>query len=552
MPLALSMRHGFGTILPQRAWLMVTRWPLFAAIILSAAAGRGSDEVDVWMTIVADGDAKAAALGRWDDDQHYGADQDLNFTLFRKMPPVALQKRGSGQRWRIVLNPDHPFQTIKGLGGAMTDSSAYVLQELKKHNRPLYEYSVQRLFSPDQGAGFSYLRRPIGSSDYTATKSNYTYADEPSEDLSSFSIDHDQVYIIPTVREAIRVNPEIEIMGTPWSAPAWMKTNGRLGGITAQEKAAGRTNRLKPEYFDLYAEYFVKYIQAYAAEGIAINAVTLQNEPQFDTAAYPCMRMTAQDQIELVKRLGRRFQQEKIATEIFVHDHNWQLHPDDRRTAAGDTKMDPVELVTQIMSDLEAGPYVAGSAWHCYSGGTAEMAYAYHTIFQRFPAKSVYCTELSGWGKNRGAWYGDVQWGLTHNWLGGLANGASVALEWNIALDHKFGPTLREDSAALGLITVNTDTWKDVKFEREFYGMAHVSRAARPGSRHLETIILHNGELASNGPLTAVGFSLPDGRYSLVVLNDWNSRGAFEVACGETRFDYSLPGKSLATFVWGH
>ena len=459
---------------------------LMASLVLLLPTTTMAGDVSMWLTVIPDGDRKDQQLGSWNDADPYDQRQDESFVLLKLESPRVLRDRVIGHNWRITLDPVKRQQTIRGLGATMTDSSAFVLHRLKEHNPRLYEFTMRRLFSPDQGAGFSYLRRPIGSSDYTATESYYTYADRPSSDLSTFSIDHDRQYILPTLRDVLRVNPDVKIMGSPWSPPAWMKTSGQLHGITPEAKAAGATNRLKSESFDLYAEYFVRYIQAYAEEGVQVDAITLQNEPQFDTASYPCMRMTADDQIELAKRIGSRFRQKGISTRIFVHDHNWTLHRDDREVIGGDAKLAPVEVVTRILSDPDAGPFVSGSAWHCYAGNASDMRATYTTIRQRFPGKEVYCTELSGWGKNRGPWFGDIRWGLEHNWLGGLEAGASVALEWNLALDHQYGPTLRHDSAAMGLVTVNTDTWRDVKFEREFYAMAHVSLAARPGSRRSE------------------------------------------------------------------
>jgi glucosylceramidase len=508
-------------------------------------------EVSVWLTVVSDGDRKDREYGSWDDETHYDAHQDDGFSLLKRVAPIKLRNRPVGREWQVTLTPAKSRQEIKGLGAAMTDASAFVLYQLRLRNPKLYEFTMQRLFSPEHGAGFSYLRRPIGSSDYTATKSNYTYADRQSEDLSTFSIDHDRRYIIPMLRDVLRIHPKVEIMGSPWSPPAWMKTNGQLHGITSEAKAAGATNRLKPEYFDLYADYFVRFVQAYAKEDVPIHAVTLQNEPQFDTAAYPCMRMTLNDQIELAKRLSSKFQAQGITTQIFVHDHNWQLHPNDRKVVGGDEKLDPVELVTRILSDPEAGPCVAGSAWHCYAGNANDMRAAYTTIRQRFPDKDIYCTELSGWGKNRGPWFGDLQWGLDHNWLGGLAAGASVALEWNLALDHKFGPTLRDDSEAMGLVTVNTDTWQDVRFEREFYAMAHVSLAARPGSRPVETTITRGEEETPDSQFSALGFVQDDGRRALFLMNTWDTPGTVEVTCDGDIFDCVMPSKSMATLVWG-
>jgi glucosylceramidase len=347
------------------------------------------------------------------------------------------------------------------------------------------------------------------------------------------------------LKEAIRLNPEIQLMGSTWSPPAWMKTNESLIGITRQEKAAGKTCRLKPKCFELYAEYFVRYVQAYREEGITIHAITLQNEPQFDAARYPCMRLTVEDEAKLAGLVGRKLAERGFATRIFAHDHNWVLHPNDREIVGGDAKMDPLQRVTKLFTDDTAGRYVAGSAWHCYSGSVEDMQRVYATLHGRFPERPIYCTEVSAWrDASKKEWFGDVQWGLRANWLGTFQNWGSVALEWNLVLDHKHGPTLRDDSLAIGLVTVDTDTYNSVKCEREYYAMAHVSKAARPGAVCVKTSV------TEAGAVEAVAFRLKTGQIGLVTFNPDSEDRPFDIVCGERRFAYTLPARSIATFLW--
>ena len=239
-------------------------------------------EVTVVVTKVDDGDAKHV---------HNGIHQDDNFTLLRQSS-TPLLATDPGRPVKIAVDRTRIFQTMFGHGAAMTDSSAWVLMNLKEKNPQLYEYAMKKLFSPTEGAGFSFLRLPMGASDYTASTTYYTYCDEPSPDLSRFSIAHDRQHIIPALRDALRLNPDIRILGSPWSAPAWMKTNGKLTGISEADKASGVTCKLRSDCFEAYADYFVKFIEQYRAEGIEIWGVTLQNEPQFDSAAYPACAWT--------------------------------------------------------------------------------------------------------------------------------------------------------------------------------------------------------------------------------------------------------------------
>jgi len=505
------------------------------ALALCATPLRGGD-VTVVVTKVDDGDAKHVQNGIHQDD---------NFTLLRQ-GSIPLTAADPGRPVKIAVDGTKTFQTMYGHGAAMTDSSAWVLMNLKRRNPQLYEYIMKKLFSPTEGAGFSFLRLPMGASDYTASATYYTYCDVQSPDLTRFSIAHDRPYIIPVLKDALRLNPEIRILGSPWSAPAWMKTNGKLTGISEVDKAAGATCKLKPECFEAYADYFVKFIEQYQAEGIEIWGVTLQNEPQFDAAAYPCMRMNEDDQIRLVSLLGPKLAAEGLKTKIFVHDHNWGLHPGDQKVIRGDAKMDPLESVTKIFSNPTAGKYVAGSAWHCYYGDASLMAKTYNTLHQRFPDKEILCTEHGGWGKNRGGWWGDVDWGMAHSWMGGPQNWCQASVEWNLALNGKFGPTPRPDSEAAGLVVIQTDNYQEAKFEREFYGIAQMSRAARPDSKHIAASF----KGADPGGMDIVAFALSNGQTSLVVFNKNRTEKTFQVEADGKFFDYIAPGHSIVTFIW--
>jgi glucosylceramidase len=220
------------------------------------------------------------------------------------------------------------------------------------------------------------------------------------------------------------------------------------------------------------------------------------------------------------------------------------LHPNDREVIGGDRKTDPLERVTKLFTDETAGRYIAGSAWHCYSGATEDMERLYGTLHERFPERPIYCTEVSAWrDASKKEWFGDVQWGLRANWLGTFRNWGSVALEWNLVLDHKYGPTLRDDSLAIGLVTVDTETYNSVKCEREYYAMAHVSKAARPGAVCVETMV------AEAGAVEAAAFRLKTGQLTLVTFNPDSADRSFNVVCDERRFAYTLPARSIATFL---
>jgi len=503
----------------------------------------GRADIACWLTRVDDGDARnvrfSAAGARYDERQ------DEGFALFRRDAVAPELSGATGDVCRIAVDRSQTGQVMVGYGAAMTDSAAWVLLRLKQRNPSLYAFVMKRLFSPEDGAGFSLLRVPMGASDYVAATNYYTYCDAPSPDLSAFSIAHDLEAVVPMLKEARSINPALRVLASPWSAPAWMKTNGRLTGVSPAEKTAGATNRLKPECVPLYADYFVRFLQAYQAAGVPVWGVTLQNEPQFDAARYPCMRMGEADQIALVRALGPKLAAQGLATKIFLHDHNWILHPDDRNAVGGDAKPDPLASVASVFSDSEAGRFVAGSAWHGYAGGVDDMRRVYAALHAAYPDKTILFTELSGWGKQRGPWLDDIAWGMDRIWMGGPQNGCQSALQWNLVLDDNFGPTLRRDSAATAMAAIDAERCDSARFEREYYALAHLSRAAQPGAIRVASAL--SGAAAG---LDAVAFLRPSGQTGLVVFSRGRASRTLRISDGRAEFFYRLPGRSLATLIW--
>ena len=202
-----------------------------------------------------------------------------------------------------------------------------------------------------------------------------------------------------------------------------------------------------------------------------------------------------------------------LATKIFAHDHNWVLHPNDREVDRRRPQDRPAGAVTKLFSDDAVGKYLAGSAWHCYSGSIAGHAErSMSTLHERFPERPIYCTEISAW-RNASKRNGSATCSGVCAPTGSARSrtGRSVALEWNLVLDHKYGPTLRDDSLAVGLVTIHTDTYNSVKFEREYYAMAHVSKAARPGAVCVKTSVTEAGALDVAAFRLKTGRGLPRG-----------------------------------------
>jgi O-glycosyl hydrolase len=422
-----------------------------------------------------------------------------------------LFESGAGAGGTLVnVIPTTTFQTISGFGAAMTDSSAWLLQN--ELTTPQRDKLMRQLFSPGAGIGINYLRVPMGASDFTAS-GFYTYNDNPpggtDEFQQHFSVAHDQAYIIPRLQQARTLNPELKLMGSPWSAPAWMKTNNSLLG-----------GSLKPQWEAAYARYLAKFVQAYAAAGLPIDTLTLQNEP-LHTSNYPTMSMTPAQQIRLIKdHVGPHFAAEEIATKLLAYDHNW----------------DEPDYPIQVLNDPVARQYLAGSAFHAYAGTVDAQT----TVHNAHPDKDIYFTEITG-----GDWATDfadnLVWAFQNIIIGNTRNWGTTALWWNLALDQNDGPHLNGCSDCRGIVTINTANGA-VAFSEEFYTLGHVTKVAQPGAVRINS--------PTDPTLSTVAFLNPDGSRVLVALNPNSSPATARVYEGGYHFNYQIAGKSVATFLW--
>lgn len=412
----------------------------------------------------------------------------------------------------IAIDATQKLQEIEGFGAALTGSSAYLInQEMNESQR---NNLLTELFDPEQGIGISYIRVTMGASDFSL--SNYTYDDMPQGetdfDLANFSIEKDKADVIPILKKIIGISQDIHVMGTPWSPPAWMKDSESLIG-----------GKLKTDAYDVYAQYFVKYIKALKEEGIMISAVTPQNEPLFYTAAYPCTDMTAVNQLDFIKSsLGPAFQTEGLSTKIIVYDHNWD-HP---------------EYATAILNDAEAARYIEGSAFHAYGGSVSTMT----TVHDAHPDKGLYFTEISGTvGSDFSS---DLQWNMANVFIGTTKNWSKTALMWNLALDQTSGPKNNGCKDCRGVVTIST-TDGTISRNVEYYAIGHFSKFIRPGAHRIVSTI--------SSPVTGldqVAFLNPDGTKAIIVSNDNTTAKSFAVKDAESQLSYFIPAKSVATIVW--
>jgi glucosylceramidase len=432
-------------------------------------------------------------------------------TPMQSKPSPSFQKAQASSSITITVNAAQTYQTIDGFGASFTDSSAWlVYTKLSPEQR---RQTMHDLFDVKTGIGLTLLRQPMGASDLALR--DYSYDDMPAgqsdPELKHFSIEHDQAYILPTVREALAINPQIKVMATPWSPPGWMKTSDSLIGGSLKESA-----------YPAFAQYFVKFIRAYESAGVPIFGLTMQNEALFSPGDYPGMKFESEAQRTFLRdHLGPALVAANLHPKVMIYDHNWD-HP---------------EYPTALLSDPEASKYTAGTAWHCYGGDVSAQT----TVHDKFPAKDVWETECSGgtWQKgNLLAITAQLIIESTRNWA------KSVVL-WNMALNEKNGPNLGGCATCRGIVTVNTSKPASVVTKTvDYYAMGHASKFVLPGAVRIESNSFGKHSLED------VAFRNPDGTMTLLVLNNAGRSQAFTVKESENSFSYTLPPGSLATFSW--
>jgi glucosylceramidase len=457
----------------------------FATALASSAPVRA---VDVWVTT--------------------GSKSDL---LEQKTDVLFQSGTGSGGT-AVTVAPSTTYQTMSGFGAALTDSSAWLLQN--RMSAAQRDKLMRQLFSPESGIGVNYLRVPMGASDFTAS-GFYTYNDNPPGGTDAaqqnFSIAHDEAYIIPQLQQAKTLNSDLKLMATPWSAPAWMKTNGSLVG----------GGSLATQWYGSYAVYLSKMLQAYEAQGLPFDTFSIQNEPQHAPGDYPGMLMTATQQTNFIKNsLGPQLAADGVTVKLLAYDHNWDTpsYPD------------------QVLDDPVARQYVAGSAFHAYAGSVSAQT----TVHNAHPDKDIYFTEITGgsWATN----FGDnLVWNFENIIIGTTRNWSKNALLWNLALDQTAGPHQGGCTNCRGVVTVNSGTGA-VTFNEEFYSLGQATKVVQSGAVRVAS--------TADSNINSVAFVNPDGSHALIALNPNSTSKTFRVVENGQYFSYTLPAKSVASFLW--
>ncbi len=407
----------------------------------------------------------------------------------------------------ITVNPNTRYQQMDGWGASFTDSSAWLVFNSSARNSIMND-----LFSTTSGIGLSFLRQPIGASDFSRS-GNYNF-DNTCCDTNDFSISHDNAYIIPIVQQARSINPEVKVMLSPWSAPGWMKTSGSMIGGTLNHAT----------YSDAFASYLVKSVQGYQAAGIPIYALTVQNEPLFQPSGYPGMGMPAADQGGFIGfNLGPALRNAGLNTKIMVYDHNW----------------DQSVYPTTVFSNATAAQYVAGVAWHCYGGNVS----AQQTVHNAYPNMDTWLTECSGgdWQPYYNDFAANLK-GFTENQI--ILNArywGKSAILWNMALDSGNGPTNGGCTTCRGVVTVNGGSYTKTV---DYYILGHASKFVRSGAYRIDSNTFGGNSIEN------VAFQNPDGSLVVLALNNASSSQTFKVVWNGQAFSYTLPAGAVGTFKW--
>jgi glucosylceramidase len=427
-------------------------------------------------------------------------------------PNLTMAPLGTTAAPTISVDADTTYQRMIGFGAAMTDASAYLMAEVMSATQR--EALLQELFGRPSGLGLSFVRVPFGASDFSLTQ--YSYDDMPAgqtdPSLANFSLAAaDRMDKLPVLQRALAINPQLFIMGTPWSPPGWMKTPASLIGGTLNTSAYGS-----------FAEYLARAVEAYDSAGVAIGAISVQNEPDNDPTDYPGMLLEAPARAMVIGGyVGPRFARLAPSTEIWDWDHNW------------DTPSSPLS----VLGDGTAGPYVQGVAWHCYAGDVSAQS----QVKAAYPDKDVYTTECSG-----GDWSTDyptnLRWFVGTMIIGATRNWARAVAFWNLALDPHDGPHTGGCTDCRGVVTI--DSTGGVTRNVEYVALAHASLFVRPGAARIAST-------SGVDSLLTVAFQNADDHSTvLLVLNSGHATQSFAVRSGANGFQYTLPGAAVVTFSW--
>jgi len=435
-------------------------------------------------------------------------DIDIRMTAgtarFAPQPSIQWHPAGGASGDMILLDPTKTYQEVLGVGAALTEAACYMFNQLTPQAR---EQVFRELYHPAE-MGFGVCRTCIGASDYATVA--YSYDDgDPDPELIRFSIDHERAYVLPMLRLARQMNPELYLFAAPWSPPGWMKSNASMLG-----------GSMRKHSLVVYADYFVKYLKAYAAAGVVVDAVTSQNEVDTDQdGRMPACFWAQEHEIEFVgKHLGPALEKNQLATKIWILDHNWNLWG---------------RAMCELL-DPDVSKYVDGIAWHVYGGKDTAMS----RVHESYPNTHAYVTECSPDYKDPGYLTNWATW--AEQFTGMFRNWARCITSWNMVLDEKGWPNIGPFSAG-GVLSIDSKT-HEITRTAQYWALAHFARAARRGTVRFDS----HGQIDK---VAHVGFARPDGSQA-AVLSNTGGEIRIHLQLAGMAADVVLPEASVLTLTW--
>lgn len=423
----------------------------------------------------------------------------------------------------ITLNPNVKYQEIDGFGAAITGSTSYNLSLMPEEKRNEF---LEETFSP-QKYGFSYVRISIGCSDFSL--SDYTCCD--TKGLENFALTIEETkYVIPTLKQILKINPDLKIMGTPWTCPKWMKVKSLEERVPYDSWTGGQLN---PEYYQDYAQYFVKWIKAFNEAGVNIYSITPQNEP-LNRGNSASLFMGWQEERDFVKTaLGPALKAAGLNVKIYAFDHNYNY----------DNMAEQQKYPLKIYEDAEASKYFAGAAYHNYGGNKNELL----NIHNSAPEKELVFSEASigEWNDGR-----ELDKSLLRDMeeitLGTVNNWCKASIVWNLMLDNDQGPHGGPGACATcyGAVDVDNESYSIVTRNSHYYIMAHMGSVVRPGAIRIKS------DGYTREGLTYSAFENTDGTYAFVVCNNNAEELNLTINDGNNNFAYIIPASSIVSFNW--
>lgn len=429
--------------------------------------------------------------------------------LLTKKQHLQLRSGSTFEKSDIVIDPEKTYQEIIGFGGAFTEATAYTLSQVTADKR---QEVIESYFNQDTGLGYTIGRVHIHSCDFAL--GNYTYVEDYDENLDTFDISRDHKWVIPLLKDAEKEKGgQIKLLASPWSPPAWMKTNNEMN----------HGGKLLQQYMDTWARYYTKFIATYEKEGFPIWAITVQNEPEAVQTWDSCI-YTGEEERDFIKDyLGPQMHRAGYENvKILIWDHNRDVI---------------VERAKAVFEDPEASKYVWGTGFHWYVSEEFENVGKVHDLY---PDKHLLFTEgCQEGGVKLGEWSTGERYG--RNMIGDLNNWTEGYIDWNMVLNEEGGPN-HVNNLCDAPIIADTKT-NEIHYNSSFYYIGHFSKFIRPGAKRI-------GLEMANENLQSTAFMNKDGSISIVIMNETDQIESFTVEYKNESFSTQLPPHSIATYLF--